>query len=107
MDILKQLYDMALERRKNPAEGSYTCYLFEQGIDKICKKIGEESAETVIAAKNGSPDELTNEISDLIYHLADLMAEARVSSDEVKEELERRSQKTGNLKTSKKVDKNT
>ncbi|HHX54506.1 MAG TPA: phosphoribosyl-ATP diphosphatase [Clostridiales bacterium] len=107
MDILKQLYDMALERRKNPAEGSYTCYLFEQGIDKICKKIGEESAETIIAAKNGSPDELTNEISDLIYHLAVLMAEARVSYDDVRAELERRSQKTGNLKTSKKVDKNT
>ena len=106
MDILKQLYDMALERRKNPAEGSYTCS-FEQGIDKICKKIGEESAETIIAAKNGSPDELTNEISDLIYHLAVLMAEARVSYDDVRAELERRSQKTGNLKTSKKVDKNT
>ena len=57
------------DRRQNPAEGSYTCYLFDKGLDKILKKVGEESAEVIIAAKNGTREELCGEVCDLIYHL--------------------------------------
>ena len=52
-DVLERLYEVVLERKRNPQEGSYTCYLFDKGLDKILKKVGEESAETIIAAKNG------------------------------------------------------
>ena len=52
-DVLHNLYQVVLDRKAHPQEGSYTCYLFGQGLDKICKKVGEESAETIIAAKNG------------------------------------------------------
>jgi len=72
------LYDEAeviLNRKQNPIEGSYTNYLFSKGVDKICKKIGEEASEVIIAAKNGDNDELKNEICDLIYHIQVLMAE--------------------------------
>ena len=55
-NVLKDMYDVIEDRRKNPEEGSYTCYLFNQGIDKILKKVGEECAETIIAAKNGNKD---------------------------------------------------
>ena len=51
-DVLERLYEVVLERKRNPQEGSYTCYLFDKGLDKILKKVGEESAETIIAAKN-------------------------------------------------------
>ena len=106
-DILKELYETVQSRRSEPQEGSYTCYLFDQGIDKICKKVGEEAAETIIAAKNGSEDEITNEISDLLYHLVVLMSETHVSYDTVAAELTRRSKKIGNLKKMKNVDRNT
>ena len=52
-DVLERLYEVVLERKRQPQEGSYTCYLFDKGLDKILKKVGEESAETIIAAKNG------------------------------------------------------
>ena len=64
--ILRDLYQVVLDRKTAPQEGSYTCYLFEQGVDKILKKVGEESAETIIAAKNGRQAETVGEISDLI-----------------------------------------
>ena len=57
-DIIKALYDTVESRRREPQEGSYTCYLFDQGVDKICKKVGEESAETIIAAKTARPKSL-------------------------------------------------
>lgn len=97
-DTLQQLYDVILNRRANPQEGSYTCYLFEKGLDKILKKVGEESAETVIAAKNGVQSDTVGEISDLIYHLLVMMAEQNIPLSAVMEELERRSLKIGNLK---------
>lgn len=106
-DIIKALYDTVESRRREPQEGSYTCYLFDQGVDKICKKVGEEAAETIIAAKNGSPEELTSEICDLFYHLVVLMSESHVPYEAVAAELEKRSLKIGNLKNMKKVDKNT
>ena len=69
MDAFKDMYDVVVDRRANPQEGSYTCYLFDKGIDKILKKCGEECTEMVIAAKNSDKDELANEINDLLYHM--------------------------------------
>ena len=96
--VLTDLYQVVLGRKAEPQEGSYTCYLFEQGIDKICKKVGEESAETIIAAKNGVREETVGEICDLIYHLTVLMADQGIPLSDVLAELDRRSQKIGNLK---------
>lgn len=106
-DTLQSLYQVVLDRKKNPQEGSYTCYLFDQGIDKICKKVGEESAETIIAAKNGVRSDTVGEISDLIYHLMVLMAAQDIPLDEVLAELDRRSTKIGNLKQMKQTDRET
>ena len=89
-NIIQNLYDTVLERRENPTEGSYTGYLFAQGLDKILKKCGEECSEVIIAAKNVDNQELTLEISDLLYHLSVLMAERGVTPDDVAAELDRR-----------------
>ena len=88
--ILHQLFDIINKRKTKPQEGSYTTYLFNEGIDKILKKIGEESAETIIAAKNEGNEELVYEISDLVYHTLVLMAEKGIAIDEIKEALKRR-----------------
>ena len=106
-DTLYNLYQVVLDRKANPQEGSYTCYLFDQGIDKICKKVGEESAETIIAAKNGVQSDTVGEISDLIYHLMVLMAQQNIPLEEVLTELDRRSKKIGNLKQFKQTDRET
>lgn len=106
-DVLDELYEVATARRENPQEGSYTCYLFDKGLDKILKKIGEEAAETIIAAKNGIKDDTVGEISDLLYHLTVMMANEGITPAEVKAELARRHQKEGNLKQFHQVDKNT
>jgi len=66
-------YAVIVDRKQNPKEGSYTNYLLEKGVDKICKKVGEEAAETIIAAKNSNRAELSAEIADLAYHLLVLM----------------------------------
>lgn len=89
-NMLYKLYDIVTDRRNNPIEGSYTNYLFDKGIDKICKKIGEEATETVIAAKNDSHEELTYEASDLLYHLCVLLVNQGVSLDDLMFELEKR-----------------
>ena len=96
--VLKGLYQVILDRRANPQEGSYTCYLFDKGLDKILKKMGEECSETIIAAKNGVQGDTVGEISDLIYHLLVMMAQQNIPLDAVLEELERRSAKIGNHK---------
>ena len=88
--ILKQLYKTIEDRRSNPVEGSYTNYLFDKGIDKILKKVGEENAETIIAAKNNSKEELIYESSDLIYHLLVLLVNQGVSLEDIFGELEKR-----------------
>jgi phosphoribosyl-ATP pyrophosphohydrolase len=106
-DILQKLYQVVQDRKSNPQEGSYTCYLFDQGLDKICKKVGEESAETIIAAKNGVQNETVGEISDLIYHLMVLMVHQNIPLDAVLAELDRRSAKIGNLKQMKQTDRET
>ena len=97
-DVIKGLYQVVKDRKANPQEGSYTCYLFEQGIDKILKKCGEECAETIIAAKNTNREDLKNEVCDLLYHLLVMLAEKEIEIDEVLEILEQRRQKIGNLK---------
>jgi phosphoribosyl-ATP pyrophosphohydrolase/phosphoribosyl-AMP cyclohydrolase len=79
-----------MDRKEHPKEGSYTNYLFEKGIDKILKKVGEEATEVVIAAKNPDKDELKYEISDLLYHLMVLMAERDTTWTEVIRELAER-----------------
>lgn len=106
-DTLQSLYQVVLDRKNNPQEGSYTCYLFNQGIDKICKKVGEESAETIIAAKNGIQEDTVGEICDVIYHLMVLMAQQNIPLDAVLSELDRRSLKIGNLKQMKQTDRET
>ena len=98
MDTIKGLYEVVLNRKENPQEGSYTCYLFEKGLDKILKKCGEENAEMIIAAKNDDKGELIGEIADLCFHTLVMMAENGVTVDEVQEVLEARRQKIGNLK---------
>ena len=104
-DTLRGLYQVVLERKSNPREGSYTCYLFDKGLDKILKKVGEECAETIIAAKNDVPADTVGEIADLIYHLMVMMAEKEIPLNDVLAELDRRAQKIGNLKQMKQVDK--
>jgi len=106
-DVLYELYDVITGRRADPQEGSYTSYLFEKGLDKILKKVGEECAETIISAKNGDNGQTTQEICDLIYHLLVLMAERCIPLDDVTAELTERRRKTSNLKLPKDTDKNT
>ena len=97
-DTLSGLYEVVKDRQNNPQEGSYTCYLFEKGLDKILKKCGEECSEMIIAAKNQDNDELKNEISDLVYHVLVLMAERGLPLEDVQAVLEERRQKIGKLK---------
>ena len=105
--VLKDLYQVVLGRKAERQEGSYTCYLFDQGLDKILKKVGEESAETIIAAKNGVQERTVEEISDLLYHLMVLLVAQDIPLEAVLAELERRSRKIGNLKQMKTVDHET
>lgn len=93
------LYEVVRQRRLRPQEGSYTCYLFDKGLDKILKKVGEEASEVIIAAKNGDNDELANEICDLLYHLLVMMQQQELPLETVTGILEQRRQKIGNLKT--------
>ncbi len=88
--ILKEVYEVIVDRRIHPKEGSYTNYLFEKGIDKMLKKVGEEAAEVIIASKNPGNGELIYEISDLLYHLSVLMVERGVTYEDIFEELSKR-----------------
>ncbi len=88
--VFEEVYAIIMDRKANPKEGSYTTYLFEKGIDKILKKLGEENAETIIAAKNPNPEEIKYEISDYLYHLMVLMAEKGITWEDVTQELSQR-----------------
>ena len=88
--VFQEVYDVILDRKEHPKEGSYTNYLFDKGIDKILKKVGEECTEIVIAAKNPDKDEMKYEISDFLYHMMVLMAERGVTWEEITRELARR-----------------
>ncbi len=88
--VIYNLYKIIENRRDNPKEGSYTNYLFEKGLDKILKKIGEESSEVIIGAKNQSKEETIYEISDLVYHTVVLMVQMGIKLEDIKYELYRR-----------------
>lgn len=95
-DIIPQVIAKIKDRRNNPVPGAYTTYLFDKGIDKMLKKVGEESSEVIIAAKNEDKRELTAEISDLLYHLLVVMEESGVALSDIKAELmERHLEKEG------------
>lgn len=124
-DPLRDLYQVVASRKETFTEGSYTCYLFEKGLDKILKKCGEECSEVIIAAKNlenakteteaegsrsdveGLRSEVENEICDLIYHLTVLMVNEGLELGEIYEILRERSKKIGNLKKFHVVDHNS
>lgn len=91
--IMGRLYELIMERKSNPVEGSYTNYLFDKGIDKILKKVGEEASEVIIGAKNSDKDETVYEISDLVYHLLVLMVDMGIEIDDIKKELDKRHKK--------------
>lgn len=90
LKVFEDVYGVILDRKAHPKEGSYTNYLFDKGIDKILKKLGEEATEIVIAAKNPDKEEIKYEISDFLYHMMVLMAEKDVSWEEITRELARR-----------------
>ena len=102
MSELRKQYETAVDRKNNPEEGSYTTYLFNKGLEKILKKVGEESTEVIISSLNGSKEELVGEINDLIYHVLVLMVEKGITLEDVEAEMVRRSQKQHNLKAERK-----
>ena len=91
--VLDDLYALIESRKRDRPDGSYTTYLFDQGLDKILKKIGEETSETIVAAKNEDPDALVKEVSDLLYHLLVLMVERGLTLDQIRSELISRGKK--------------
>lgn len=90
LKVFQEVYDVIADRKAHPKEGSYTNYLFDKGIDKILKKVGEECTEIVIAAKNPDKEEIKYEISDFLYHAMVLMVEKGVTWEEITRELARR-----------------
>ena len=98
VDIFKELENLIADRKVHPKEKSYTNYLLNEGVDKICKKVGEEASETIIAAKNDNKDELVGEISDLLYHVFVLMNDRGVALSDIQNKLKARHQITGNKK---------
>ena len=97
-NVMMDLYETVLQRKSEKQEGSYTCYLFEKGINKILKKCGEECTEMVIAEKNADNEELANEINDLLYHMVVLMVERGVTVEDIETIMTERAAKIGNLK---------
>lgn len=93
-NILQTLEKVIVEREKERPEGAYTTYLFEKGVDKILKKVGEEAAEVIIAAKNRDREELKWESADLLYHLMVLLVEQGLSFNEVLSVLKKRHDRT-------------
>ncbi len=97
-DMLYEEYNVIKGRKDEPKEGSYTCYLFRKGIDKILKKIGEEATETIIAAKNSDKGEIVGEICDVIFHIEVMMAEKGISWEDIACELaDRRAKENMNV----------
>lgn len=97
-NIFHSLYDLIEDRKINPVEKSYTNYLLDKGVDKICKKVGEEASETIIAAKNNDKEELIGEISDLFYHVFVLMSHQGITVDDIENKLKDRHKISGNKK---------
>ena len=88
--VFEEVFGVILDRKEHPKEGSYTNYLFDKGLDKILKKLGEEATEIVIAAKNPNPEEIKYEIADFLYHMMVLMADRGIGWEEIMEELSNR-----------------
>ena len=88
--ILDEVYSVIEDRSAHPREGSYTNYLLDKGVEKICKKVGEEASETIIAAVKGSSEEVTYEAADLLYHLLVLLYQQGITPQQVYDELARR-----------------
>ena len=88
--LLDDLYRLVQERNEKRPQGSYTTYLFNEGLDKILKKVGEESTETIVAAKNDHDEGLVAEVSDLVYHLIVLLVARGITLDQIRAELARR-----------------
>lgn len=103
INVVQELYKIIEERKENPIVGSYTSYLFEEGLDKILKKIGEESAEVLISSKNNDPKEIVLEITDLFYHTLVLMVLKGIKVEDIAIELEERRKKICNKKQEKEV----
>ncbi len=97
-NIFRSLSNLIEDRKQNPVEKSYTNYLLDQGVDKICKKVGEEASETIIAAKNDDKEELIGEISDLFYHVFVLMNNQGILLEDIENKLKERHKITGNKK---------
>ena len=97
-DLADGVYKTIIDRQKHPVDNSYTNYLLDQGIDKICKKVGEEATETVIAAKNENKEDLIGEIGDLYYHVLVLMAKKGITPKDIEKLLKKRHQISGNKK---------
>ncbi|MBO0439126.1 phosphoribosyl-ATP pyrophosphatase [Enterococcus sp. DIV0212c] len=100
--MIEQLYEEIVTRKKEPKKGSYTNYLFDQGLDKILKKVGEEATEVIIAAKNDQ-HELVSETSDLIYHMLVLLAEKNIPLEAIKKELKLREGKLSKTEDRKQI----
>lgn len=92
-NILNELYEVINNRKENQEEGSYTTYLFNKGLDKILKKVGEESTEVIIAAKGENKEEQIEELCDLSYHILVLMAQLNIKPSEVEKVLIERRKK--------------
>ncbi len=90
LKVFEDVFAVILDRREHPKEGSYTNYLFDKGMDKILKKVGEEATEIVIAAKNPDHEEVKYEIADFLYHMMVLMAECDLTWDDITKELANR-----------------
>ena len=90
LEVFENVYQIIKDRKEHPKEGSYTNYLFDKGIDKILKKVGEECTELVIAAKNPDPEEIKYEMSDFLYHAMVLMVEKGVTWEDITRELANR-----------------
>ena len=90
LKVLESVYNVIADRKENPKEGSYTNYLFDKGLDKILKKVGEEATEIVIASKNPDSEEIKYEISDFMYHCMVLMVEKGVTWEDITTELAQR-----------------
>lgn len=90
MNSFEQMEAVIAQRRAEPQEGSYTCYLFEKGIDKILKKVGEECTEVIIGGRKEDKEETVFEIADLTYHVMVLMVQMGISVEDITRELEKR-----------------
>jgi len=93
--LLHELYELIQQRERERPDGSYTTYLFDKGLDKILKKVGEESAETIIAAKNDDAKQLVAETADLLYHLLVMLVARDIKLDDVRDELAQRRKRGG------------